>query len=256
MLSRASRLRPWRRTGGERRAGRRRVWAGGTSAVCEGAHAADARGTRRVGLSARAAAAETQPAGARLAARVPGHGGRGEQSASRRCSAQAKTRLTRCACAQVCIDVCADFAGQQDCQTRCVRRVHACADSGRALAVSHGAYRLRPRRRAAEDKKYACREACQVAFSTACDRVRCCFICQLRWCWCVVLIRTHPARPAPSGVPAHRGGRLAELPGVSTVPGRLVCRHLRRIQVMPEWLCSCCTIVHMAASSESSSVAL
>ena len=26
--------------------------------------------------------------------------------------------------------------------------------------------------RAAADKKYACREACQVAFSTACDRVR------------------------------------------------------------------------------------
>ena len=42
------------------------------------------------------------------------------------------------------MDVCAEFAGQQDCQTRCVRAV--------------------------ADKRFACREACQVAFSTACDR--------------------------------------------------------------------------------------
>ena len=43
-----------------------------------------------------------------------------------------------------CVDVCAEFTGVQDCQTRCVR------DPG--------------------DKKHACLEACQTAFSTACDR--------------------------------------------------------------------------------------
>lgn len=45
---------------------------------------------------------------------------------------------------KTCIDVCAEFGGTQDCQTRCVRN-----DS---------------------EKKHACREACQVAFSSACDR--------------------------------------------------------------------------------------
>ena len=43
-----------------------------------------------------------------------------------------------------CIDVCAEFTGTQDCQTRCVRNP--------------------------ADKKHACREACQVAFGAACDR--------------------------------------------------------------------------------------
>mmetsp|Transcript_15100 Transcript_15100/g.20835 ORF Transcript_15100/g.20835 Transcript_15100/m.20835 type:complete len:183 (+) Transcript_15100:254-802(+) len=45
---------------------------------------------------------------------------------------------------KTCIDVCAEFGGVQDCQTRCVK-----ADT---------------------EKKHACREACQVAFSSACDR--------------------------------------------------------------------------------------
>ena len=45
---------------------------------------------------------------------------------------------------KTCIDVCAEFGGVQDCQTRCVR--------------------------ADVEKKHACREACQVAFSSACDR--------------------------------------------------------------------------------------
>lgn len=45
---------------------------------------------------------------------------------------------------KTCIDVCAEFGGVQDCQTRCVR--------------SEG------------EKRHACREACQVAFSSACDR--------------------------------------------------------------------------------------
>ena len=45
---------------------------------------------------------------------------------------------------RTCVDVCAEFAGIQDCQTRCVRD--------------------------AKDKKFACRDACQLAFSTACDR--------------------------------------------------------------------------------------
>mmetsp|Transcript_17062 Transcript_17062/g.32653 ORF Transcript_17062/g.32653 Transcript_17062/m.32653 type:complete len:179 (+) Transcript_17062:270-806(+) len=45
---------------------------------------------------------------------------------------------------KTCIDVCAEFGGVQDCQTRCVR--------------------------SEADKKHACREACQVAFSSACDR--------------------------------------------------------------------------------------
>mmetsp|Transcript_33915 Transcript_33915/g.83173 ORF Transcript_33915/g.83173 Transcript_33915/m.83173 type:complete len:181 (-) Transcript_33915:117-659(-) len=43
-----------------------------------------------------------------------------------------------------CIDVCAEFTGTQDCQTRCVKNV--------------------------ADKKHACREACQMAFGAACDR--------------------------------------------------------------------------------------
>lgn len=45
---------------------------------------------------------------------------------------------------KTCIDVCAEFGGVQDCQTRCVR--------------------------IESEKKHACREACQVAFSSACDR--------------------------------------------------------------------------------------
>mmetsp|Transcript_61341 Transcript_61341/g.194221 ORF Transcript_61341/g.194221 Transcript_61341/m.194221 type:complete len:188 (-) Transcript_61341:50-613(-) len=45
---------------------------------------------------------------------------------------------------KTCIDVCSEFNGVQDCQTRCVR--------------SEG------------EKIHACREACQVAFSAACDR--------------------------------------------------------------------------------------
>ena len=40
--------------------------------------------------------------------------------------------------------MCAEFTGIQDCQTRCVANL--------------------------SDKKHACREACQMAFSTACDR--------------------------------------------------------------------------------------
>jgi hypothetical protein len=43
-----------------------------------------------------------------------------------------------------CVDACAEFSGLKDCQTRCVRD---------------------PR-----DRKHACREACQTAFGTACDR--------------------------------------------------------------------------------------
>ena len=43
-----------------------------------------------------------------------------------------------------CIDVCAEYAGKRECQTRCVR------DDA--------------------DKPHACREACQTAFSAACDR--------------------------------------------------------------------------------------
>ena len=43
-----------------------------------------------------------------------------------------------------CVDVCAEFTGVTECQTRCASD---------------------PR-----DKKHACREACQTAFGTACDR--------------------------------------------------------------------------------------
>lgn len=43
-----------------------------------------------------------------------------------------------------CVDVCAEFTGIRDCQTRCARD--------------------------ARDKKHACREACQTAFGSACDR--------------------------------------------------------------------------------------
>ena len=43
-----------------------------------------------------------------------------------------------------CVDVCAEFTGVKDFQTRCVQD--------------------------ADDKKHACREACQVAFGNACDR--------------------------------------------------------------------------------------
>ncbi|GHP07481.1 hypothetical protein PPROV_000622300 [Pycnococcus provasolii] len=45
---------------------------------------------------------------------------------------------------RTCIDVCSEHSGVQDCQTRCVR------NDGERL--------------------HACREACQVTFSTACDR--------------------------------------------------------------------------------------
>ncbi len=43
-----------------------------------------------------------------------------------------------------CVDVCAEFTGIRDCQTRCARDKR--------------------------DKKHACREACQTAFGSACDR--------------------------------------------------------------------------------------
>ena len=46
--------------------------------------------------------------------------------------------------AATCIDVCAAWTGSQDCSTRCARHE--------------------------TDKKHACRQACQVAFSAACDR--------------------------------------------------------------------------------------
>lgn len=43
-----------------------------------------------------------------------------------------------------CVDVCAEFTGIRDCQTRCARDKR--------------------------DKKHACGEACQTAFGSACDR--------------------------------------------------------------------------------------
>ena len=46
---------------------------------------------------------------------------------------------------KVCIDVCSEFNGVQDCETRCVK--------------------------SEKDKVHACKEACQIAFSAACDRV-------------------------------------------------------------------------------------
>ncbi|WZN60266.1 PG_binding_1 domain-containing protein [Chloropicon roscoffensis] len=45
---------------------------------------------------------------------------------------------------KVCIDVCSEFGGVQDCETRCVK--------------------------SEKDKVHACRESCQIAFSAACDR--------------------------------------------------------------------------------------
>lgn len=45
---------------------------------------------------------------------------------------------------KVCIDVCSEFGGVQDCETRCVR--------------------------SERDKVHACKESCQIAFSAACDR--------------------------------------------------------------------------------------
>ena len=45
---------------------------------------------------------------------------------------------------KVCIDVCSEHGGVQDCETRCVR--------------------------SEKDKVHACKESCQIAFSAACDR--------------------------------------------------------------------------------------
>lgn len=77
---------------------------------------------------------------------------------------------------KTCIDVCAEFGGVQDCQTRCA--------ASHGHAGLHGCVRIALRRtkplvggcgtgrcvRIESEKKHACREACQVAFSSACDR--------------------------------------------------------------------------------------
>ena len=74
---------------------------------------------------------------------------------------------------KTCIDVCAEFGGVQDCQTRCVHLTDmrfAPPSYAKPLCLLSAARCTGRCVRIESEKKHACREACQGAFSSACDR--------------------------------------------------------------------------------------
>ena len=135
---------------------------------------------------------------------------------------------------KTCIDVCAEFAGQQDCQTRCVRRVRehtrACcalsdADASRIL-VSPQQSRRRQEVRVQGGMSGGIQHRVRPGASQFCPT---CAISSadarathaaVRLCGC-----------PPPGLPAHHGGRVVQLPGLPGFPGRQLRGHLRSLQI-------------------------